>query len=329
MKCDFFAIGDTTVDAFISLCDVKIQCDGEGERCVMCMRWGDKIVFNDVTVIPAVGNSANASVCAARLGLTSGIATFVGNDQSGGECIAQFKKEGVITKYITQEEGKATNYHFVLSYEAERTILIKHENYSYDTVRKPDQVSWVYLSSFGEHAHTYQEKIATWLQQSPETQMAFQPGTHQIQLGYERLQNIYRATDLFFCNKQEAQSILQTTEKDSKVLLQEIRNRGPKIPVITDGPKGAYALHDNNYYFVPAYPDKVPPRERTGAGDAFSSTLTAYIAKGLPFADALLRAPINSMSVVQHIGAQKGLLTDKQLEQYLDEAPEDYRITTL
>lgn len=41
--------------------------------------------------------------------------------------------------------------------------------------------------------------------------------------------------------------------------------------------------------------------------------------------EALLWGPINSMSVVQEIGAQKGLLSKEKLEKYLADAPEDYR----
>ena len=111
---------------------------------------------------------------------------------------------------------------------------------------------------------------------------------------------------LFICNKQEARRILSAQETDIQTLLRMMRERGPHIAVITDGPNGAYALDGEKMYFVPQYPDIAPPKERTGAGDAFSSTLAAFLAMGYDLKDALLRAPINSMSVVQQIGAQKG-----------------------
>ena len=44
---------------------------------------------------------------------------------------------------------------------------------------------------------------------------------------------------------------------------------GPKIVVITDGNKGAYAYNGDEAWFMPPYPDPKPPYERTGAGDAF------------------------------------------------------------
>lgn len=76
---------------------------------------------------------------------------------------------------------------------------------------------------------------------------------------------------------------------------------------------------------MPPYPDPAPPFERTGAGDAFSSTFTAALALGKSIEEALLWAPINSMSVVQKIGAQEGLLTPVEIQGWLDKAPEDYK----
>jgi ribokinase len=76
---------------------------------------------------------------------------------------------------------------------------------------------------------------------------------------------------------------------------------------------------------MPMYPDPAAPVDRTGAGDAFASTFTAAIALGLSPQEALAWGPINSMSVVQYIGAQKGLLTRAQLEEYLAHAPAEYK----
>ena len=97
-----------------------------------------------------------------------------------------------------------------------------------------------------------------------------------------------------------------------------------KIVVVTDGPKGAYAYDGGKFWFMRSYPDPKPPYERTGAGDAFSSTVTAALVLGLPLSEALRWGPVNSMSVVQDVGAQKGLLSRSRLEALLSSAPEDY-----
>ncbi|HEY4497154.1 MAG TPA: PfkB family carbohydrate kinase, partial [Candidatus Paceibacterota bacterium] len=76
--------------------------------------------------------------------------------------------------------------------------------------------------------------------------------------------------------------------------------------------------------FMRHYPDPKPPFERTGAGDAFTSTVVSALALGHDIRTALMWGPINSMSVVQHVGAQAGLLTRPELEAWLSKAPEDY-----
>ncbi len=103
-----------------------------------------------------------------------------------------------------------------------------------------------------------------------------------------------------------------------------LHNLGPKLVVMTDGIKGAYAREKNGtYWFMPVYPHV--PKERTGAGDAFESTITACIAMGKTLEEALLWAPINAMSVTQEIGAQKGLLSQDKIKEFLAKAPADYK----
>ena len=325
----FVTLGDVTNDAFITLQDAEVHCDVETEKCTITMRWGDKIPYSDVTVVPAVGNSANAAVSASRLGLPVAFISFVGDDAHGEECISVLQDEGVGTAYIAKQQGKKTNYHYVLSYNAERTILVRHESFSYILPDIPDTVEWLYFSSVGESAESLHDDVAQWVTQHPDTKLVFQPGTFQMHLGYDRLKNVYACAYLFICNKQEAQRILGSQETDIKTLLREMRAKGPDIVVITDGPNGAYAFDGDVVYFVPQYPDIAPPKERTGAGDAFSSALAAFLAKGFSLKDALLRAPINSMSVVQHIGAQKGLLTEQDIAQYLKKAPDTYTVSAL
>lgn len=151
-----------------------------------------------------------------------------------------------------------------------------------------------------------------------------------MKLGKEALAPLYQRSDLFFCNKQEAERILGLPGgTEEKVLLEALRALGPKIVVMTDGRDGAYAYDGTRFLFVPMYPDDREPFERTGAGDAFASTVTSALALGKPLEEALLWGPINSMAVVQQVGAQDGLLTRDALEAYLGKAPDTYAIQTL
>jgi ribokinase len=323
---DFVAIGDILTDAFIELnkdeADVSIDLDTGSQT--LHMPFGSKLPYNDVTVVAAVGNSPNASVGAHRLGLQSAIVTHIGNDKNGKECLEALRDEGVHTDFVKIHEGKRTNYHYVLRYGPERTILINHEQYPYALPDFPAPPKFFYFSSVGEHGIPYHHEIAEYVK-NHETKLAFQPGTFQIKVGYEEIRDVYEATELFFCNKEEAQAILKSSEQHIPTLIRGIRELGPTIPVITDGPKGAYTVDtDDQAWHLPMYPDPAPPVDRTGAGDSFSSTFTAAIILGKEPAEALTWGPINSMNVVQHIGAQAGLLSREELLKHLENRPEHY-----
>ncbi len=327
---DFIAIGDTVTDAFINIEQASVyrEHDQDGDGALdeeLCFVNGAKIPYESATIIPAVGNAANAAVSAARLGLTPAFVSDIGDDEHGKEILATLIRQGVDTRYVRTHAGMPSNYHYVLMHGAERTILIKHEKYPYKLV-DVGTPTWFYFSSVGDDSLPYHEEIAAYLLAHPEVKLAFQPGTFQIKMGKDVLKNLYARTEAFFCNVEEARIILKTNEQEQAKLPKMMCALGPKIAVITDGPKGLYAYdsYSEKTYFMPPYPDPKPPVSRTGAGDACSSTIVVALALGLPLTTALQWGPINSMNVVQHVGAQTGLLSRAELEKYLAERPADY-----
>ncbi len=325
---DFVAIGDVVNDEFITLRkdEARVDEDPQTGRALLSMYFGDKLPYEQADIVNAVGNSSNAAVCAHRLGLKSAIVTNIGDDDEGKLVQDAYKKEGIETLFVRTHPGKHTNHHYVLRYGAERTILIKHEEFDYTLPENLGEPKWIYFSSVGENSLPYHHEIAAFIKSHPNVRLAFQPGSFQIKLGYEKIKDVYEVASLFFCNKEEAQKILHTDATDFPTLIHGIQNLGVRTPVITDGPKGAYAIDsDGTIWKMPMYPDPMPPIDRTGAGDSFSSTFTvAYGLLGKSIPEALSWGPINSMSVVQYIGAQKGLLTRAELEKFLAEAPKDY-----
>lgn len=325
---DFLGVGDIVTEPFIKLAQAEVHCDLGADKCQLCLAWGDKIPYESATVVPAVGNAANASVAAARLGLSTALRAYVGADAYGRECLDVLAREHVDTRYMMIEPGKNTNYHYVLWYQNERTILVKHEEFSYSVPELASDPSWMYLSSLAANSLAYHQGLMQLLKERPGIKLAFQPGTFQMKLGVDALRGLYERTELFVCNKEEAGRILGTDDiEDLGGNLRALAELGPRYVVITDGTNGAYAFDGEQQYYVPMYPDTRAPFERTGAGDAFASTVTAAMAMGETFERALLWGPINSMSVVQEIGAQKGLLTRDQLLAYLHHAPDSYRLT--
>lgn len=329
---DILAIGDIVTDAFIKLIDreEKIIREKDGDV-YLAIPFGTKIPFDHVEVVKAVGNAANGAVAFARLGMKTGFVTNVGGDQEGREMIVALGKNKVDTRFVRINPGKKSNYHYVLWYKEERTILIKHEEYDYDWphLRKTEIPRWVYFSSISKDALDYHDEVADWLDDNPSVHLALQPGTFQIDAGAERLKRLYKRASVLILNREEAVEVGGGKHEDIHDLLDHLHALGPKVVVITDGPAGAYGSDGMQRLKMPLYPDLGPPVDRTGAGDAFASTFVAAAAKGLSLEDALLWAPINSMNVVQKVGAQAGLLSEKELLTFLHKAPHNYHAKPL
>jgi ribokinase len=328
---DVVSIGDIVTDAFIKLIDDQAVTYQNDQGKWLAMPFGTKLPFDHVEVLNAVGNAANAAVSFARLGLNTAFVTNVGGDQACRDMIAALEKEGIDHRFVRVNPDKKSNYHYVLWYKEERTILIKHEEYDYHWphLQPNDLPRWVYFSSISEHALPYHDQVADWLEQNPDVKLAFQPGTFQMEAGVERLKNIYARTEVLILNREEAVFVSGGDYKNLHDLFDRLHGLGAKIVVITDGPAGAYASDGSQRLQMPLYPDPSPPKERTGAGDAFASTFVAALAKGNSLEGALQWAPINSMNVVQHTGAQEGLLTEKQLDELLRNSPDWYKATPM
>jgi sugar/nucleoside kinase (ribokinase family) len=324
---DVLAVGDVVTDAFIKLLDKeeKVEHQKNGQEW-LAIPFGTKIPFDHAEVIEGVGNAANAATAFAKLGLKSGLVANVGDDKYGRDIIASLQKNKVDARFIHINGGKPSHYHYVLWYKEERTILVNSVDYDYHwpRFRVIDIPRWIYFSSVGKYADEYHDQIAEWLEGHPPVKLAFQPGTFQLELGTHRLARLYKRSEVLAVNRQEAAIIAGAPHADIHSLLDRLHHLGPKIVVISDGPKGAYASDGTDRYKMPIYPDPKPPFERTGAGDAFTSTFVAAIMHGADLQTALLWAPINSMSVVQKVGAQAGLLDQTAIDKYLRQAPQSY-----
>ncbi len=324
------AIGDIFTDAFIKLREdqARIDTDPDGSK-RLSMPFGNKPPYDRVDIVQAVGPSPNAAVACARLGLQVSLMAWLGDDAPAQDSLNYLHGEHIDASLVTKQKDTKSNYYFALRYGADRTILVKNEEYDY-TWKAPETVpDWVYLSLISESSWQLHVDLLAYLTEHPETKLVFQPGTFHFQWGAEKLAGIYKRTHLLVLNREEAAQVTGKSIESIADLAQALHDLGPEIVVITDGPDGSYASYDGKLLTVPNYPDPVPPFDRTGAGDAFASTIVAALALGESIETALTWAPINSMSVVQKLGAQAGLLRPDELQEWLQKAPASYHTEEL
>jgi ribokinase len=319
-RFDILFVGDVAVDQYLTLTGDAVTVEEGPESRRLVLPFGAKVACEVTSTVPAGGNSANAAVACARLGLRTALVAYVGDDGLGRGAVAALRSEGVDASLVRLRVGH------------ERTILVHHEQHEchWPHLRPAEVPSWLYLSSVGTDSHAYEDQIVDWLETEPEVSLAFEPGTLQIARGAEALSRMFRRSALVVCNREEAAALTGGHPGDDPVrLLDGMLALGPEQVVVTDGSAGAFGTDGRARYAVPVFPDDGPVVDRTGAGDAFAGTLVAAVATGLPLDRAMARAPVNSMRVVQQVGSQAGLLDDATVEALLAAAPDGYGVREL
>lgn len=307
---DAIAVGDATLDTFLRVKDIVIIPGKEHQNALACVPYGDKVVVDSFEQQVA-GNAANNAIGSARLGLKSAFYSVVGNDDSGKKVLAAMKREKVSLKYLRVDRKNPTNYTVVINYNGERTQLIYRLDRAY-TLPKLAKANWVYYTAVGKNHVTLEKEIIDYAKESG-AKLAFNPGDYQLARGAKALAPVLKSTSVLFVNKEEGCKLVG--QRDILDLLHQLSDLGPKIVVVTDGPKGAYAHDSSEAYYMQVYPVKLV--EMTGAGDSFATGFMAALYHGEGIYEALKWGTANSASVISFVGPQKGLLTKKGMKQML------------
>lgn len=306
------------------------------EQNLFAFEYGAKIVSDNVYT-GVGGGAANTAVTLARLGLTAAARISLGNDQNGQTIKKILEKEKVDTGLIEIEADKMTGFSFVLvdakdgdhtvfSYRGANTNLkIKNQ------IAKIQNTKWIYVTSLTGEWKNVLKDILEIKKENSELRIAFNPGATQLAAGYEALKDILTAADILFVNKDEAIELALSRNpgskdqdiNDIKFLFKNIFACGVKTAVITAGVSGAYAGNSEKIVYAMAGSDK--RLDTTGAGDAFGSAfLGGFITNGGNLEEPLKCGIINSNSVVNEYGAQKGILTRDEIAGKLNDIKIEY-----
>ena len=319
-------VGDIFSDVFIKLLETeaKVDKDDKGNKW-LSVPFGSKPPYERADTVYSVGPSPNAAVSCARLGTRVGLMSWLGDDKVSKSSLAYLAHEKIDTVPVVVQKNSLSSVYYVLRYGADRTILVKNEEYAYKWVKPKTKPDWLYLSLISAASWPLHLDLLDYLDDNADVKLAFQPGTFHFKWGVEKLKKIYKRSYIVVLNREEAVDVTGESYDSIHNLASALHALGPKLVVITDGPNGSYASDGSRVVQIPNYPDPAPPVDRTGAGDAFASTIVASLALGNDFETAVSWAPINSMNVVQHLGAQEGLLQQKELTKLLASAPKWYR----
>jgi ribokinase len=315
---DVITVGEATMDAFMTLHDShdKYHLTEKGE---LCFRHGEKINVEKYDFCMG-GNAANVAVGLSRLGFKATICGETGDDEFSIKIRNSLAKEEVERLFLIQKPG---NSHFsvIINFKGERTIFSEHRERENDFKLEEVSTRYFYLTSLGRKwEHAYKQVLDFALKN--DVKIAFNPGSPQFKEGKEVVHEVLQNTDILFLNKEEAELILLNHygEKDDdsdgyvEKLATKLQKIGVKNVVITNGQDGSYCLSENGQFHKrKMFPGKVV--ERTGAGDAFATGFLGATLSDLSIDDCMLWGSANAASVVENVGAEKGLLTKLEIEE--------------
>ena len=339
---DIITIGTATRDVFLTSLFFKVFRDTEhlkkngfptGEA--QCFTLGGKVEI-DKPIFTTGGGATNAATTFSRQGLKTAALVKIGEDKEGEDIVNEMAKEK-ITAFAIKDENKGTAHSTILlSTAGERTILV-YRGASGDLTTdeipfKKIKAKWAYIAP-SNIAFVAMEKIFNYLYENG-VLIAFNPSKYYIELGIDKLKPFLEKSKAVILNREEASYLTGVDYQNEREIFKKLDEITPGIVVMTDGPNGVMVSDGANIYQSGIFKDQKVV-DRTGAGDAFGSGFVAGLAhkrenceKGLCRTDnieyAIRLASANATSVVEQIGAKKGILTKEEFEK--DKRWENFQI---
>jgi len=309
MKYEISAIGNCVQDIFILANSRIVNSSKKSDSGkLLAYQYGDKVNV-DVLKYSLGGEACNAAVSIRRLGLKSAIVSMVGDDLASREVLSQAKRERVGTSFLISENNKEIGRSFILlGPDRDRTILAYRTNNDFKKVllgKMFRSSCSYYIGGINKYSAILQKPILNDAIRHKKD-IYINPSAYQIDYDKSTLKKILRYTKIFAANVEESRAIVGKKKIKIKDLLSSIYGLGPKVVLITDGKRGAYAYDGNHFYKSGIYSEKV--LDATGAGDAFFSTFVVAYRKGYNIEGSLKLSAINASSVISKYGAQAGLM---------------------
>lgn len=299
------SIGGAVQDVFLSHSpEFKAVVENPHES-FMKLELGNKADVNKIDFSTG-GGATNAAVTFARQGLESSMMGVVGDDPAAQAVLAELDREHVDTTHVRTSAKYNTGYSVILlAPTGERTILTYRgasTHYTMGDIATDNfDADWIYMSSMSGQLEIVDEILTTAREKG--IKVMHNPGKGELKY-VEKLRTLLEDVDVLLVNKDEMQLLVE-----GETLEELVRHGLSYVPtvIVSDGPNGVMASDGKTLVRAGMYED-VPVIDRTGAGDAFGSGFLSQYANGASLKDAILFASANSTSVVQYIGAKKGIL---------------------
>ena len=261
------------------------------------------------------GKGANQAVGAARAGGDVAFVSCGGDDANGGQVIDNLKIDGIDTRYVFQEEGVASG-----------TALIMIDEGGENCISVAPGANYRLTADHVDRARPAIEAAAVVIAQCeilPETL------DHVIDLaaglGKMMLLNLAPARPLsdaslaklggLAVNETEAEFLTGRpveTDDDIEAAAKTLLGKGPKMVILTLGPRGAWVAVEGYQGLVPGF--AVDPVDSTAAGDVHCGALAVALVEGQSLLEAVAFANAAAALSVTKLGAQPSAPTRTDID---------------
>ena len=295
------------------------------------------------------GGAINAAIAFARLGLAVSVLAKIGQDRRADQVLASLDAEGISHRWVLHDPAAPTGASVLVSSHERNAAVFTFRGANTlltpaDLADGAFDVDLVHIANLSKQAaHCFPviiEKAKT-----AGALVAANPGIRQLHGHGDAFRASLPRVDILALNRREADEVVALLDaaggkSDEAGLdfpegaaLPSLAERGLRyesrrlgVPtfcrallmagvacvVLTDGRDGAFAATGGRLFYCPAH--EAPVAGTAGAGDAFVSTFSAFLAGGSPAAVALQAASLNAASVLGHVDTQTGLLRRSDLE---------------
>jgi len=334
-------IGGATNDIFLKTEDHKIFRIDDNEKRVefLSFAYGKKIRTSEIHQAFGGGGN-NVSVAFARFGLNVSFCGAVGDDIFAENIKKNLKKENVNIDQIQTINNAESGFSVILnSYEGDRTVLnFRGANMKMNNKNIDFNCDFLYFSHLAGKSEKLISKIIE-AKKKYNFKIFWNPGSTQIKSGWKKYKEIIKNCSVIFLNKEEASAFVCedfeqpiiggkkcpecTTFIDEdgdgfpesiynlEKIFAKFKKIGAKIIVITDSIRGTQVYYKDKIYYSSSTGTK--PIDTLGAGDSFASAFSYGIMENKNIKTSLIYSAENSANVVNFYGAQKGILTKKEL----------------
>jgi len=262
---------------------------------------GETVLGNEFNTFPG-GKGANQAVAASRLGANVNMVGAVGDDVFGQDLLSQLANENINTEAVHTLRNTSTGTATIILAEGDNRIIVA-----------PGANGLVNPGIVEGHQEMIRESDMILLQLEVPLETISYVVEVASQYGVPIVLNPapYQSLPETLLNKV---SYITPNEGEAASLMAESNVRNDQL-IVTKGSEGVLIFQNGEEHLIPAYDVKV--KDTTGAGDTFNGALATYFARGCEIEKAVKFANASAALSTMKIGAQSGMPTTNEVEQFL------------